>query len=213
MIRINLLGVAKPVAQAAGPAEGIAPEAIIIPGALFVVLALIAGFVFWYLNGQITSLNTELAKQQREKTRLAGVADQNKKYEAQKNQLEQEKKVIESLQSSRVGPVEMMHVLGLLANRSNNLYLLSVSSTSGRLVMDGQASSTDAIADFIGSLQRSGSFDDVQLRKSYEDDVKKRVNFKFNLDCVFKQSATGTPTAPAGQGATSPAPPPRRAGL
>ena len=213
MIRINLLGVAKPVSQVAGPSEGIAPEAIIIPGALFVVLALIAGFVFWYLTGQINGLNTELAKQQREKTRLAGVAAQNLKYEQQKNQLEQEKRVIESLQNSRVGPVEMMHVLGLLANRNNNLYLLSVSNTAGRLVMDGQASSTDAIADFVGSLQRSGSFDDVQLRKSYEDDVKKRVNFKFNLDCVFKQSATGTPTTPAGQSAGSPAPPPRRAGL
>ena len=213
MIRINLLGVAKPVSQVAGPSEGIAPEAIIIPGALFVVLALIAGFVFWYLTGQINGLNTELAKQQREKARLAGVAAQNLKYEQQKNQLEQEKRVIESLQNSRVGPVEMMHVLGLLANRNNNLYLLSVSNTAGRLVMDGQASSTDAIADFVGSLQRSGSFDDVQLRKSYEDDVKKHVNFKFNLDCVFKQSATGTPTTPAGQSAGSPAPPPRRAGL
>ncbi|HEV2348683.1 MAG TPA: PilN domain-containing protein [Terriglobia bacterium] len=213
MIKINLLGVAKPVAQAAGPSEGIAPEAIIIPGALFVVLALIAGFVYWYLNSQINALGTELAKQQREKARLAGIMEQNKHYEEQLNQLHLRINTIQMLQNSRVGPVEMMHVLGLLANRSNNLYLLSVSNTAGRLVMDGQASSTDAIANFIGSLQRSGSFDDVQLTKSYEDDQYKRVNFKFNLNCVFKQSATGTPAAPAGQGASSPAPPPRRAGL
>ncbi|HLY61672.1 MAG TPA: PilN domain-containing protein [Terriglobia bacterium] len=213
MIRINLLGVAKPVAQVAGPSEGIAPEAIIIPGALFVVLALIAGFVYWYLTGQINGLNTELAKQQREKTRLAGIMEQNKLYEQRLNQLQLRISTIQTLQSSRVGPVEMMHVLGLLANRNNNLYLLSVSNTAGRLVMDGQANSTDAIADFVGSLQRSGSFDDVQLTKSYEDDQHKRVNFKFNLSCVFKQTATGTPTTPAGQSAGSPAPPPRRAGL
>jgi Tfp pilus assembly protein PilN len=213
MIKINLLGIAKPVAQAAGPAEGIAPEAIIIPGALFVVLALIAGFVFWYVNGQITGLRTELAKQQREKARLAGIMEQNKLYEARLNQLQLRINTIQTLQNSRVGPVEMMHVLGLLANRSNNLYLLSVSNNAGRLVMNGQASSTDAIANFIGSLQRSGSFDDVQLRKSYEDDLNKHLSFKFNLDCVFKQTTTGTPTPPAGQKPGSPAPPPRRAGL
>jgi Tfp pilus assembly protein PilN len=213
MIRINLLGVAKPVTQSTGPSEGIAPEAVIIPGALFVVLALIAGFVYWYLNNQISGLTTELAKQQREKARLAGIMEQNKLYEQRLDQLQLRINTIQTLQNSRVGPVEMMHVLGLLANRSNNLYLLSVSNTAGRLVMDGQASSTDAIANFIGSLQRSGSFDDVQLRKSYEDDQHKKVNFKFNLDCVFKQSATGTPAAPAGQGAPTPAPPPRRAGL
>src|SRR5690242_2310716 len=165
MIKINLLGVAKPVAQAAGPSEGIAPEAIIIPGALLVVLGLITAFMWWYLSGQIASLNKELAKQQAEKARLAGIMEQNKLYEQRLNQLQLRINTIQTLQTSRVGPVEMMHVLGTLANRSNNLYLLSVSNTAGRLVMDGQASSTDAIADFIGSLQRSGSFDDVQLRK------------------------------------------------
>jgi Tfp pilus assembly protein PilN len=213
MIKINLLGVAKPAAAAAAPSEGIAPEAIIIPGALLVVLGLIAAFMWWYLSGQIASQNKELAKQKAEKARLAGIMEQNKLYEQRLNQLQLRINTIQSLQSSRVGPVEMMHVLGLLANRSNNLFLLSVSNTAGRLVMDGQASSTDAIASFIGSLQRSGSFDDVQLRKSYEDDQHKRVNFKFNLDCVFKQSTTGTPTTPAGKITGTPAPPPRRAGL
>ncbi len=212
MIRINLLGVAKPVVHAAGPSEGMAPEAMFLPGALFVVLALVAGFVFWYLSGQIATLQKNLAEQQREKTRLAGIIEQNKIYEQRLNQLQLRISTIQTLQTSRVGPVEMMHVLGLLANRSNNLYLLSVSNKGSRLVMDGQANSTDAIASFIGSLQRSGTFDDVQLRRSYEDDQAKRVNFKFNLDCVYRQSAPGATTTPVGQSAV-PAPPPRQAGM
>ena len=66
MIRINLLGAAKPAAQAAGPAEAIASGAIIIPGALLVVLALITGFVYWYLSSRIAMLQKNLADQQRE---------------------------------------------------------------------------------------------------------------------------------------------------
>jgi Tfp pilus assembly protein PilN len=213
MIRINLLGVAKPVAQAAGPADSMAPEAIIIPGALLVVLALITGFVYWYWSSQIATLQKNLADQQREKARLQGIMDQNKLYEQRLNQLQLRINTIQTLQTSRVGPVEMMHVLGLLANRSNDLYLLSVSNKGGRLVMQGQANSTDAIANFIGSLQRSGTFDDVQLKRSYEDDRAKRVNFKFDLDCVYKQSASGALPVPAGQSPNTPAAARQRAGM
>ena len=78
MIRINLLGAAKPAAQAAGPAEAIASGAIIIPGALLVVLALITGFVYWYLSSRIAMLQKNLADQQREQARLAGIMEQNK---------------------------------------------------------------------------------------------------------------------------------------
>lgn len=213
MIRINLLGVTKPVARSAGPSEGMAPEAIIIPGVLLVVLGLIAGFIFWYWTSQINALNKRYADAQREQARLAGIMEQNKVYEARLNQLQQRINTIQTLQSSRTGPVELMHVLGLLANRSNDLYLLTVTTTGGRLVLTGQANSPDAIANFIGALQRSDTFDDVQLRQSVEDDKDKRVSFKFNLDCVFKQTAPETATAPGAQPVTPPAPAPKRAGL
>ncbi|HEV2233463.1 MAG TPA: PilN domain-containing protein [Terriglobia bacterium] len=213
MIRINLLGVTKPVARAAGPSEGMAPEAIIIPGVLLVVLGLVAGFVWWYWSSQIDALNKRYVAAQREQARLAGIMEQNKVYEARLNQLQQRINTIQTLQSSRTGPVELMHVLGLLANRSNDLYLLTVTTTGGRLVLTGQANSPDAIANFIGALQRSDTFDDVQLRQSVEDDKDKRVSFKFNLDCVFKQTAPETATAPGAQPVTPPAPAPKRAGL
>ncbi|MHB8653701.1 MAG: PilN domain-containing protein [Terriglobia bacterium] len=215
MIRINLLGVTKPVARTsgAGPSEGMAPEAIIIPGVLLVVLGLVAGFVWWYWSSQIDALNKRYVAAQREQARLAGIMEQNKIYEARLNQLQQRINTIQTLQSSRTGPVELMHVLGLLANRSNDLYLLTVTTTGGRLVLTGQANTPDAIANFIGALQRSDTFDDVQLRQSIEDDKDKRVSFKFNLDCVFKQTAPETATAPGAQPVTPPAPAPKRAGL
>src|SRR6266404_2603470 len=102
MIRINLLGVTKPAAVAVvGPAEAMAPEAIIIPAALFVVLAFIAGFVYWYWTGQISSLQKELVRQQAEKARLGGIMEQNKLYEQRLNQLTLRINTIQTLQNSR----------------------------------------------------------------------------------------------------------------
>ena len=215
MIRINLLGVTKPVARtAAGPSEGMAPEAIIIPGVLFVVLALLAGFIFWYWTHQIDLLNKRYVAAQREQARLASIMEQNKVYEQRLNQLQLRISTIQTLQSSRTGPVELMRILGQLASRSNELYLLTATTTGGRLVLNGQASSTDAIANFISALlQHPDTFDDVQLRQSVEDDQGKRVNFKFNLDCVFKQTAAETTPVPGAQPVTPPAPAPRHAGL
>lgn len=209
MIRINLLGVARPVARMAGPSEGVAPEAIIIPGALFVILALVTGFVYWYWTKDIDRLNKELQRQKNEQARLAGIMEQNKRYEQQLNQLQLRKDTIDKLLSSRVGPVQLMHTLGALVDRSNDLFLTSVAPKGDRLAVEGIANSSNAIADFIGALQKSGNFDDVQLRQSYQDNRETRVSFKFTLDCIYRQSAPASPSVPAGApgqpaGATAP---------
>lgn len=197
MIKINLLGAPKPVARAAEPSAGLAPEAIILPGAFLVVLALIAGFVYWYMTRQIDTLNTNLRTAKAEQARLAGIKEQNARYEQQLSQLQLRLDTIHLLQSSRVGPVELMHTLGALVDRSNDLYLLTVTPKADRLAIEGVANSTEAIANFLAALVKSGNFVDVQLRQSYQDDRASRVSFKFSLDCVYKQSSTENPTAPA----------------
>jgi Tfp pilus assembly protein PilN len=195
MIRINLLGVAKPAGKISEPSAGMAPEAIILPGALLVVLALITVFIYWYLNNDITKLTLAKQQQEAEQKRLAGIKEQNARYEQQLNQLELRLNTIHTLQASRVGPVELMTNLGKLVDQSNELYLITVKPTGDRLALEGQANSSDAIANFIGALQQSGAFDDVQLKQSYQDNQHDRVSFKFMLDCIYRQS--GLPPPPA----------------
>jgi Tfp pilus assembly protein PilN len=205
MIRINLLGVAKPVAHVAGPSEGMAPEAIFIPGALFVILGLSTLFVWWYWTNQINTLQKTFVAQQKERDRLKGIAEQNQRYLARKTQLEYQKKVIDTLNENRVGPAHLMRSLGVIADRSNDLYLVSVSSKENHLAVDGLANSTDAIANFISALEQSGTFSEVQLHQSFEDDQGKRVSFKFNLDCTYNQNAGAASTTPAAQRGAMPA--------
>jgi Tfp pilus assembly protein PilN len=205
MIRINLLGVAKPIAHVSGPSEGMAPEAIFIPGALFVILGLTTVFTWWYWNNSITTLQKNLVVQQKEKDRLKGIAEQNQRYLARKTQLEYQKKVIDTLNENRVGPAHLMRSLGVIADRSNDLYLVSVASKDNHLSIDGLANSTDAIANFIAALQQSGTFADVELHQSFEDDQGKRLSFKFNLDCTYNHNAGAASSTPAAQHGATPA--------
>jgi Tfp pilus assembly protein PilN len=205
MIRINLLGVARPVARMAGPSEGVAPEAIILPGALLVVLLLITGFIYWFWTNQIEKLKVNLQQQNKEQTRLAGIKKDNERYKLQEQQLELRKETIRKLDDSKVGPQQLMTSLGTTLDRLRDLYLTSLTPKGDRLAMEGVANSMDAIADFIAALQNSKNFDDVQLKQSFQDNREKRVSFKFTLDCVYRQSAPESPIAPT-------APPGRPAG-
>lgn len=212
MMRINLLGAPKPVARAAAPVgePALAAEAFIVGGVLFVALLLVAGIFYWSLTRDIASLTQDLQAQKTEQARLAGVRRQVDQYELQLNELKRQQSVIHDLQNSRTGPVELMQALGLTANKQKDLYLISVNTEGDRLVLDGEANTPDSIADFMAALAQSGSFDDVQLLKSYEDDAGKRVSYKFNLDCLFKSAAQASAPTTRGPAASAPA---RAAGL
>ncbi len=77
---------------------------------------------------------------------------------------------------------------------------VSAAATGGTLIHYSQPSGDDA------ALKRSTSFNDVQLRQYWEDDVANRLAYKFNLDCVYKPPVTTPAAAP-------PAAPGRRAGM
>lgn len=213
MIKINLLGVPKPVARAAAEGGALAPEALVVGGVLLVVLGIIAAFLYLSLNGDIKKLNVDLTRAQAEKARLEGIRKENEGYLQRIAQLDRRSETTRALLNSRIGPVELMRALGLAADRANDLYLASVTTQSGRLMMKGAAKSIDSVANFLAALQNTGFFEDVQLRESYEDDQSGRLTYKFNLDCVYKAPAATAQAVPASQPGAISAPPGRRTGM
>ncbi len=202
MIRINLLGGPKVVPEAAGPAA-VAPGAIIVAVAVFVALGLVSALTYFVVNKDIQNLNTQIAEQKREQARLAGVKAQAESYLRTLNELKLQKDTVDALAKSRVGPVELMRALGVTATRDSDLYLHSVTNQSGHLAISGTSNSINSLADFLGNLQKSGAFQDVQLKRSYQNNQGSRLSYNFAIECVFKpSSAPETPATPA-----------RRAGL
>lgn len=212
MMRINLLGGPKPVAAAAAAPAAVAPSAIVVSAVVFVALGLVSVITFVYMRSEIDKLDAEVKAQEREKDRLAGVKAQAEAYLATLNELQQRKDTVDALGRSRVGPVELMRALGVTATRLNDLYLVSVANQGGRLVIRGQANTVESVANFLAHLQQSGTFDDVQLRQSFQNNKGTRTSFDFTMDCVFKSSASGGPESPAAQRGAAAAPAGRRAG-
>ncbi len=201
MIRINLIGVAPtPVAKPTGPPPTLARMLMVFVGSLIVAFVVVG--VFWTLwSARVKDLQKEQAKQLAEQARLAAIQAENMRYLAQIRDLENRKNTTQTLLNSRVGPVELMTALGNTVNRTNDLYLLTVTPTGGRLAIHGQSNSVESIARFIASLKESGSFGDVQLQRYFQDDTYNRLSFKFDLDCVFRSSAAAAaPPPPTAQG-------------
>jgi type IV pilus assembly protein PilN len=211
MIKINLLGVAQPTARPAGPPPTVARQVLIF-GISAVVCALVVLFFWRIWSTEIARLNEEKVKQQREAERLAQIRAENQRYLTQRQQLERRINTIQQLQQGRVGPVDMMIHLGNVVNRTNDLYLLTVSPEGARIAIRGQSNTVHSIANFIADLKNSGGFQDVQLRQYYQDDQFDRLSFKFNLDCAYQLPAVAPPPG-AGQQAAAPAAPGRPAGL
>lgn len=211
MIKINLLGVAAPrpkAVAAAAPAGKIVQVGVFV-GALVVCLAIV-GVFYMLWSASIDSLNVELRKQRVEQARLAGIKQENAKYEQERRLLEQRINTIQVLQASRAGPTEFMNVLANVVNKTtNDLYLFSVMPQGERVVIHGQAASPNSVAALLAYLKTSGYFEDVQLRQFYEDDVQGLASYKFNLDCAYKPSSATASLVQAGAGARVPATPRR----
>jgi Tfp pilus assembly protein PilN len=208
MIRINLLGVTKPVKAAA------APTSVGRQAAIFVVSAVVAFgivfFMYWIWSNQIETLNKKIADEKREADRLAQIRAENQRYVAQREQLERRIDTIQALLNSKAGPVDFMTYLGTVATRNTDLYLLTVNPDGARVTIKGQSNSVESIANFIANLQSSGRFQDVQLRQYFQDDQHERLGFKFNIDCMYKMPPAEPPAAQPAAGSAAPA---RQAGL
>jgi Tfp pilus assembly protein PilN len=203
MIRINLLGetaTATEVRAPAGPPLPVASLALTFGASLVVALGVV-GILGWAWSRQVDALHHQLAKEQAEQTRLAAVAAENKRYEQQIVEVEARIKTIQALEEARTGPVDLMNSLAGSVNLANDLYLLSVKVDGGRLILKGETGSVNSIADFIAALKREGDFYDVHLQQYYQDDENDRMNFKFDLDCVYSRG--GPPALPPASTSTT----------
>ena len=124
------------------------------------------------------------------------VKAQNEKYQQRLKDLETRINTIQALQNSRVGPVELMSALGNIVNKTNDVYLYTLTPAGDRLQLKGQSGTVDSMANFLAFLKNSGSFEDVQLEQFYQDDLNERLTYKFTLSCQFKSPTGGaSPTA------------------
>lgn len=182
MIRVNLVGdsarkVVKTRAKAAGPTN-------LLPIVLVLIFAgSAAGGYLWYatLSGANDALVVQITEANAQKAQLEAVIQQDQIYEARKTAIENRIKVIEGLRRNQVSPVVTLDALADAIDRTEFVWLSSLSQSDTLFTMVGIGTSVNAIADFVSNLENTGYFRNIDLRNAQDA----AGNFTFNMTCEF----------------------------
>ncbi len=176
MIRINLVAPERATrARAkAGPA--------IPAGALqsYLLLALFAGGAlvlcagaWWLQSNKLKDLETRIAADEKRQRDLEAIKRQVDQFQQRKAILENKVLVIEQLRLAQKSPVHMLDEISKAL--PDYVWLTAMDENRGGMRFQGQSNSLAAVADFIGGLQRSGWFPQVDLGTAQEQ--QNLVNF------------------------------------
>jgi type IV pilus assembly protein PilN len=208
MIRINLLGQARPKAtKQAVPLE--ATMQLIFLLVAIALAAVILSITYFQQKRELDAVNTRIAALRAEKQSLQQVKQDVDRFESQKAVLQQRIDVIETLQKNRTGGQELLQTVANTVVRVDALWLTSLERKGDSLDIGGEAGSINAVANFITQLKRTGYFDKVEIKEAKENDVIKSVTtfgFTMNASIAGQPSTEAQPQAKPASG-TAPAPP------
>jgi len=209
MIRINLLGQARPkAAKQAVPLE--ATLQIVLFIAAVAVAAVILSVIYFRQRSDLDAINKRIAALRAEKVSLQQIKQDVDRFESEKSTLQQRIDVIEALQKNRSGAQELLQMVANTVVRVDSLWLTELDRSSTSLEIKGEAGSINAVANFITELKRSGYFDKIEIKSAKEDDLQPGVEtFGFEMSAAVSLGGApsgGAKTQPAG--AAQPTPPP-----
>ncbi|HTX16971.1 MAG TPA: PilN domain-containing protein [Candidatus Baltobacteraceae bacterium] len=205
MIRINLLGQARPKAtKQTVPLE--ATVQILLFAAAVAVAAVVLVVVYVSQNRQLDAAKARIRDLQAEKASLQQIKTDVDRFESQKAVLQQRIDVIETLQKNRTGAQDLLQMVANTVVRVDALWLTSITRNGDSLEIEGEAGSINSVANFITELKRSGYFTNVEIKDAKEDDIRPSVEtYGFSMSVSIAPQANGVPTTQA-TGATQPPP-------
>jgi type IV pilus assembly protein PilN len=146
---------------------------------VFVYAGAVAGI--WVLQSRkITDYETKIQALKEESARLAPQLAKIRKLTAEREEVNKRLGLIASLDKDRYLHVRMMNDLAVQV--PDNCWVEEVNETGGSAVeIKGITFSNFIIADFMTSLESSGRFTDVVLKKAQEGDIDDVRVVKFEL--------------------------------
>jgi Tfp pilus assembly protein PilN len=204
MIRINLLGQARPkAAKQAVPLEATVQILFFIV-ALALALVVI-GVSYYQQNRELQDTNKKILALKAEKQSLQQIKQDVDRFQSEKSVLQQRIDVIETLQKNRSGAQELLTMVANTVVRVDALWLTSLNRNGSSLTLEGEAGSIDAVANFLTELKRSGYFDQIELKNARENDVVPSIQtYSFSMTASVAGAVGGS--AGASQPASQTAP-------
>jgi len=191
MIKVNLLGEVKREKAARRPLLTLAGANVnnyILLGCIVVAAAWV-GFRWWKLSSQLSSIQEEVAVNQKEFDRLKPIIEEVESFKKKNAELKHKIEVIEQLKANQFGPVRIMDEV---SKALPDLVWLTKMEMSGTTInLAGQALNENAVANFIANLASSPFFSEPTLKVMRQD---QQNVFSFDLSFGF----TPTPRTEGG---------------
>lgn len=192
MIKINLLESSKGKNKRGGSSGPTMPTMEMgdmgSPKLKVLVVLLVAGllnFGYWYrLDRQGKTIATQMQSAEQKNRELSDVKARYLERQTQANNYKRRVDVIDSLRAGQAGPVNLLAMLGETVNGTEAVWLRSMDDTGANVSLEGTALSTDAVANLIANLQKTGFFKNVEIKETFQDDaIKDMQAFQFTLTC------------------------------
>ena len=191
MIRINLLETSKGKGKrgSSGPTmPAMEMGDMGSPKLKVLVVILIAGalnFGYWYrLDQQSKSIAKQMAAAEQKNRELSDVKARYLERQRQADNYKRRVDVIDSLRAGQAGPVNLLAMLGETVNGTEAVWLSKMDDQGTSVNLEGTALSTDAVANLIANLQKTGFFKTVEIKETFQDDaIKDMQAFQFTLTC------------------------------
>ena len=190
MIRINLLGSPKPKGKQTTAVKMPSFELGAFAGPVIqvVVVVAIAGLVnygYWYkLDRDKKSIDTQMRLAEQRNHELADIKARFMERQRQAENYKRRVDVIDQLRNNQAGPVNLLSMIGDTINGTEAVWLNSMSDNGANVNIDGTALSSDAVANLISNLQKTGFFKNIEIHESFQDDaIKDMQAFSFTLTC------------------------------
>ena len=196
MIQINLLGSPKPKGKKNVGVSMPSFELGNLGGPVIQVVAvlLIAGAVnavYWYqLDRERKSIEVQARVAEQKNRELADIKvrylERQRQAEAYKRRVD----VIDQLRAGQSnGTVNLLSTIADTVNGTEAVWLNSMQDQGASVAIDGTALSSDAVANLISNLQKTGFFRNIEIKESYQDEsVKDMQAFQFTLTCEKAKS-------------------------
>jgi Tfp pilus assembly protein PilN len=192
MIRINLLGSPKPKGGRKGFAAsmpsmdlGRAGSPLLQVVAVLAIVGAVNG-VYWYrLDHEKTAIAAQMQVAEQKNRELADIKARYMERQKQADAYKRRVDVIGQLRHNQTnGTVELLAMVGETVNHTEAVWLSSLQDQGNTVAIDGMALSSDAVANLISNLQKTGYFRNIEIKETMQDEsVKDMQAFQFTLTC------------------------------
>jgi Tfp pilus assembly protein PilN len=195
MIRINLLEVQKPKGKRSSmPSMPTMEVGDMGSPRLKVLLAfgLAAAFnlyTWYHLDAEKKTIAQNMVRAEQKNRELADVKARYMERQRQADNYKRRVDVIDQLRKAQTGPVELLAMVGQTVNNTEAVWLNNVKDQGNTVDIEGMALSSDAVANLITNLQKTGFFKTIEIKETVQDEqVKDMQAFQFTLTCERAKS-------------------------